>query len=129
MSKVYIVMERGWEYNDEYYHSACNGAHNFGRPKRVFTERIKAVSKARELDIKIIKGCNLTDYASNGLLEMIQEGKEEELSQLIFGRPDCDWNSCCHCLVPYNISDEVADKILDCLTIGWYDVVEVDLDD
>lgn len=129
MSKVYVVIEGAWEYNDEYYMRSCDRASNVGRPKQVFTERNKATARARELDIQEIKGCNLSDYASDGMLVMIQEGKEEELSQLIFGRPDHDWDRCDRCAVSSNISDEVADKILDCLTIGWYDVVEVDLDD
>lgn len=130
MSKVYVVIEGAWEYNDEYYHKACDGASNVGRPERVFTERSRASARARELDIREIKGCNLHDYASDGMLELIQEGKERELSELLFNRPDHDWDRWdCSCSVPSNISDEVADKILDCLTIGWYDVVEVDLDD
>lgn len=129
MSKVYVVIEGAWEYNDEYYYRSCHGASNIGRPERVFTERNKATARARELDIREIRGCNLNDYSSNGMLEIIQEGKEEKLSQLIFGHPNHNWDEWSECKVPSSVSDEMADKILDCLNIGWYDVVEVNLDD
>lgn len=125
-----MVIESGWEYNDEYYHMACDGDTRLGRPTKVFMDRVKASAKARELDIQQIKGCCLNDYASDGMLEIITEGKEEEFSRLLTGDPNVDWNDWRRkAQVPSNISDELADKILDCINIGWYDVVEVDLDD
>lgn len=129
MAKVFVVIESGWQYNDEYYYRACDGDTRVGRPTRVFTDRERASAKARELDIQQIKGCCLNDYASDGILELIVEGREKELSQLLTGSPDCDWSSWRYrAYVALGISDELADKILNCINIGWYDVVEVEID-
>lgn len=128
MSKVYVVIESGWEYNDEYYHRACDGASNVGKPTRVFTERPKAAARARELNIKEIKGTELRSYAGNGIEDLILDDKDKELSTLLFGKPDHDWGDWDPVSVPANITDEKAAEILDCLNISWFDIVEVELD-
>jgi hypothetical protein len=92
----------------------------------VFTKRTDAVIMAQKLNVKEIKGVRLGDYTGgNGLDDIIQDGKLEKLTELLTGDPhrDLEFDQA---NVPSNISDTNAAEILDCLTITWYDVVEVE---
>jgi hypothetical protein len=128
MGKMYVVVEASWEYDDEYYSESGSryGDEHVGKAKKVFTKRTDAVVMAQKCNVKEIKGTNLAGYTGGDSLDsIIQDGKYEKLAELLTGDPsqELDYDNA---EVPSDISDTKAAEILDCITIGWYDVVEVD---
>lgn len=60
MTKVYVIMEIGYEYNDEYYSRSDNNA---GQPyKTVYTNETEARAKLKELTVDWLK----YDYLASG---------------------------------------------------------------
>lgn len=73
MSKYYVVVQRGEEYDDEYY-----SLNERGSPERVFTNRKAAQEWANERNAAKMSGISLSDYYEGqndfkGLRETIQE--------------------------------------------------------
>lgn len=62
MSKgIYVIVEVGWEYNDEYYHRPeCGG----GTPKMFFTEEEKALAQVTVNQMNSKKRQNLAGDSS-----------------------------------------------------------------
>lgn len=125
MKKAYIIVKTAWEYNDQYYENLGGS----GYPKQAFLSKESAAKCARKLEIAEIKGCDIAAYGDEVMASIIRDNCEEKLSQIIYGNPSTNWERVFTCLIPQDISDEIANEILDCLTIRWYDIVEVDIDD
>jgi len=132
--KIYLVIEAHWEYNDENYNKAGSrhGVSDVGTHKRAFRKKVDAVAEAQRLSIKEIKGANIAQYAREGVSSIVADGKEETLLKLLGGDPedgeeldDLDYRKF---EIPTNITDAKAAAILDCLSIGWYGVVELDIE-
>jgi len=52
MRKVYVVVQEGWDYNDEYYYRSESSG---GQPKRAFERENDAESHCRALNIREVK--------------------------------------------------------------------------
>lgn len=58
---IYVIVELGWEYNDEYYHRPeCGG----GTPKMFFTEEEKALAQVTVNQMNSKKRQNLAGDSS-----------------------------------------------------------------
>lgn len=132
--KIYLVIEAHWEYNDENYNKAGSrhGVSDVGTHKRAFRKKVDAVAEAQRLSIKEIKGTNIAEYASDGVGSILADGKEEAFRKLLGIDPeddrDLDRLDYKTFEIPTNITDAKAAAILDCLSIGWYGVVELDIE-
>lgn len=129
MSTAYVVMEIGWEYNDEVYHRGNNGDSG-GTPKKVFRDKAMAEKRSLELNIKELtnnsyRGLNSFGYELDDIVKRKHQGELATLLEL----DDLDSWMDNECSLPDNMSTELATKVLACLKVSWFEVVEVDLEE
>lgn len=60
MNKAYVILEKGFEYDDNIYNEPESGG---GNPKLITFTKEEAEQKARELNIKELKQVELCDYS------------------------------------------------------------------
>jgi hypothetical protein len=129
MSTAYVVMEIGWEYNDEVYSRGNNGDSG-GTPKKVFRDKAMAKKRAGDLNIKELttssyRGLNSYGYELDDIVKRKHQG---ELATLL-ERDDLEGWMEDECPLPDSMSKELAIKVLACLEVSWFEVVEVDLEE
>ena len=61
MKKGYVILEVGWEYNDEYY-STNNNGDTYEAPNEVFFDKTKAEQEMEKRQIKSYKENHLMSY-------------------------------------------------------------------
>jgi hypothetical protein len=81
MNKGYIVLEVGWEYNDEYYYSG-NG-NTYEAPSEVFTDKEKADALCKKRNIKAYKGTELASYIQDLGDELVRGYSEDDIYDYI----------------------------------------------
>ena len=127
----YIILQKGFEYNDEVYSEPENGG---GHPKKIYFNRENALSEVKRLNIKDFKETNISLYSYE--IEDICEDPEELLdfcksliekygeipSENNFDVPDE------YRLHP-NASVEESEKYMDMVYISFYELSEADFDD
>lgn len=128
-NKMYVVVEGCWETNDEYYFRAGarhGNEEGIGTPKKVFLSKADAKAMATALNIKEVKGVCLSHFSEEPQ-SLILDKKKNKLVKILGlqGKPyeELEYDDF---QIPEDISDETAARLLDCITITWYDVVEVD---
>lgn len=144
--KVYVVLESGWEYNDEIYYTpdSCGG-----NPKCVFEDKKLAQEYADEITAKHLAGMRLGDYCYS-ITDIVDEDKMSKLLSLlaVSSKPikcKCGKLSlqgdlyCSACgksannvfkgnrdlIIPSNLPDETYVKIAKLVDIDFCKVVEV----
>lgn len=85
----YVVIEKGWEYNDEIYYRAESGG---GIPMKVFKDKHKADTWAREQNIKCVRGQELCSfyYDLEDILGNVTEEYFKNFYSRIFSVKDCN---------------------------------------
>ena len=115
----YIVMEIGYEYNDNYYERHEN---NDGLPINVFTSMEKALERKKELELETWYDCKLANYLYFD--ELTNSIDYDKLMPLLVGEYQKGD-------VPYisfsrDIYDkETMEKIMSCFDTEFYSVYEV----
>ena len=112
MSKLYIVLETSFEYNDEYYYTNTDA----GFPVKVFKNREDAENCQMDYNLKKLQTENIGSYDQNGLLEQ----REDQLNEL-----GCTINDY-ELVFPKKLTKHVAKKILKLFNINFYTVREVE---
>jgi hypothetical protein len=128
MKKTYVILKKGFEYDDNIY-TEVDG----GRPSLVVFDKEEANQKVYELNIQEYKQLNLTDYGY-GIDEVIKVDKEVYLDfnkSLVekYGEitKQGSWDKTDYRLHPM-ANDEESKKYAKMLEISFYEVVETDLD-
>ena len=75
MSKVYIVMEKSFEYNDEIYYTPESGG---GNPENVFTDKEKAEQFARQKNVEFMKAHNPSEFSYEPSLEFLNKNISQQ---------------------------------------------------
>lgn len=128
MNKAYIVMKKGYEYDDNIYNETEGGT-----PKTVCFSKEDAIRKAKELNVK--------EYQTNSITEFSYEYEDcvnvewdifEKFNQSLvekYGKIETkySWDNTENRLHPKANLDEV-NEYCKMVTVSFYEVVEVDVD-
>jgi vacuolar-type H+-ATPase subunit I/STV1 len=128
MNKAYIVMKKGYEYDDNIYNETEGGT-----PKTVCFSKEDAIRKAKELNIK--------EYQTNSITEFSYEYEDcvnvewdvfEKFNQSLvekYGKIETkySWDNTEHRLHPKANEDEM-NEYCKMVSVSFYEVVEVDVD-
>jgi hypothetical protein len=124
--KGYLVLEVGYEYNDEYYHTGNYGT-TYEAPKKAFMDKEKAILELHSKTMEFLRGEDLGRYGGNGLEGICKKGMQDEFCKIFkeeFGQEVEDWEI----EIPEDATDEQLMKIIECLKIEFFKLVEVELD-
>ena len=128
MNTAYVILKKGFEYNDE-VHSPVEG----GSPDLIFFTKEEAKIRVKELNSKEFKSCSLTDYCYDleDLLNVSLDEYEnfnESLNEK-YGKPEAKnrWESFENRLHPMANEEETM-KYTDMVNFDFYEVVETSVD-
>ena len=123
--KAYIILEAGYEYNDEYYYRPESEG---GTPKNTFLDKEKAEKKQQELEIEQIRGLSLGHY---GYEASDISDFPEELTQFFKDEFDQieEKGSYPEFTVPMEATDKQIIKLIDLIDLEFYSVFETDVEE
>ena len=128
MEKAYVILRKGFEYDDNIY-SETEG----GSPSLIVFSKEDAMKKVEELNIKEFKECSLHEYSydlEDSLNVEISEYDEfNESLNTKYGKPESKnrWESFENRLHPM-ANEEETKKYMSMVKISFYEVVETDID-
>ena len=133
---IYLVMEQGFDYNDEYYFQVDGG-----HPDSFFTDRdaAQAACKAKNLEEfkRLVKRGEIREYSSDGLDSLLSDDVTEDdllyeagIFKTLFGLTAEDWYE-----APWNHdvddslkvepTEEQWLQLMNCFNLDFYSVVTV----
>ena len=129
--KSYIILQKGYEYNDEIYSESDSGV---GHPKKVFFNRESAQKECQRLDILEFKKTNITEYTYD--IEDILNCDESELLEFCnslnekYGKPELSsrWERPDDFRLNEKASEEESMKYANMVGISFFSVEECDVD-
>lgn len=121
--KGYVVLEVGFEYNDEINHTGNYGA-TYEAPNKVFLSKEKAEAQVKIQTFEKLRGLDLGSYCY-GLKEITKKGKMDILLGISeeMGIEIEEGGA-----IPEEATDEQLEKILNCITLEFFTMVEVELE-
>lgn len=130
--KAYVILQRGFEYNDEIYSDNEPGS---GFPQTVFFTKPGALEQTRKLNIEEFKNRNISDYCYNiedicddveKLKELVKQFKQKygdcPPPKLVWERKPDEWR-----LHP-DVTDEEAKQYTKLINLEFYEVIETEVD-
>lgn len=133
---IYLVMEQGFDYNDEYYFQVDGGS-----PDSFFTNKKKAEAACEQKNLeefkRLIKAGYIRDYSSDGLDGLLDsKATEEELTfeegifKTLFGLTaeewyEAQWNHNVDDKLKVEPTDEQWNRLMKCFNLEFYNVVTV----
>ena len=128
MEKAYVILRKGFEYDDNIY-SETEG----GSPSLIVFSKEDAMKKVEELNIKEYKECSLHEYSydlEDSLNVEISEYDEfNESLNTKYGKPESKnrWDSFENRLHPM-ANEEETEKYMKMVNLSFYEAVETDID-
>ncbi len=128
MEKAYVILRKGFEYDDNIY-SETEG----GSPSLIVFSKEDAIKKVEELNIKELKECSLHEYSydlEDSLNVEISEYDEfNESLNTKYGKPESKnrWDSFENRLHPM-ANEEETKKYMSMVKLSFYEAVETDID-
>lgn len=129
MNKAYVILRKGFEYDDNIYNESDGGG---GNPSLIVFSREDAQKKVDELNSKEFKECSLSEYSYD--LEDILTDVEEyqsfnESLNVKYGKPEIKnrWESSENRLHTM-ANEEETKKYVSMVNMSFYDAVETDID-
>lgn len=124
--KGYIVLEVGFEYDDESYSTGSYGT-TYEAPKKVFTDKENAIVELNKKTFEKLRGEDLGRYGGDGLDGICNRGMSDEFSKIC--KEEFDINTDDYEIeIPEDATDEQLIKITKYLKIKFFELVEIDLD-
>lgn len=124
---VYVVSERSFEYNDEYYHLPYDGSgEDCGTAKIVFSDKEKAITLRDQKNLYWLRNTDLGQFGEDGLCSLSY--KNNKLLEVLFDKVQIAYDDY-EINIPENISDEYCMKILKLIDIAPWIVSEVEYDE
>lgn len=134
---IYLVMEQGYEYNDEYYTRVDGGS-----PKKFFTNKKRAEEAAEAKNLeefkRLIKEGYIREYSYDGLEGLLSDSAteddlfyEEGIFKTLFGVSAEDWFESGAGWSDKEVSLKVEPtekqwkKLFSCFNLDFYSVVTV----
>jgi len=128
MEKAYVILRKGFEYDDNIY-SETEG----GSPSLIVFSKEDAMKKVEELNIKEFKECSLHEYSydlEDSLNVEVSEYDEfNESLNTKYGKPESKnrWDSFENRLHPM-ANEEETKKYINMVKLSFYEAVETDID-
>lgn len=128
MNKAYIVMKKGYEYDDNIYNETEGGT-----PKTVCFSKEDAIEKAKELNVKEYQTSSITEFSYEyeecvnvelSVFESFNKSLVEKYGKI---ETKYSWDNTEYWLHPKANQDEI-DQYCKMVSISFYEVVEVDVD-
>jgi hypothetical protein len=128
MEKAYVILKKGFEYDDNIYSESEGGS-----PSLIVFSKEDAKLKVKELNAKEYKQCSLNEYSydlEDSLSVDVSEYDEfNESLNAKYGKPDSKnrWESYENRLHPM-ANEEETDKYMNMVKLSFYEAVETDID-
>jgi hypothetical protein len=128
MKKAYVILKKGFEYDDNIYSESEGGS-----PSLIVFSKEDAKLKVKELNAKEYKQCSLNEYSydlEDSLSVDVSEYDEfNESLNAKYGKPDSKnrWESYENRLHPM-ANEEETDKYMNMVKLSFYEAVETDID-
>ena len=128
MEKAYVILRKGFEYDDNIYNESEGGT-----PNLIVFSKEDAMKKVEELNIKEYKECSLHEYSYD--LEdslNVDVSEYEEFNESLgakYGKPESKnrWDSFENRLHPM-ANEEETQKYMSMVKMSFYEAVETDID-
>ena len=125
--KGYIVLEVGYEYNDEHYHTG-NYGNTYDAPDKVFLDKEKATIELDNQTFAKLRGEDLERYNGNGLKGICKKGMVDEFCKVFKEEFGIDMDEDGYDIeIPESATNEQLAKVLDCLQLEFFKLVEVEI--
>lgn len=127
MNKAYIVMKKGYEYDDNTYNETEGG-----HPQIICFSKEDAKMKVKELNAKEYQEVSIFDYAYENDCLTVEWGEFEKFNKSLvekYGKftSKYSWDNTEGQLHPKANEDEIS-EYCKMVTVSFYEVVEVDVD-
>ena len=128
MEKAYVILKKGFEYDDNIYSESEGGS-----PSLIVFSKEDAKLKVKELNAKEYKQCSLNEYSydlEDSLSVDVSEYDEfNESLNTKYGKPESKnrWESFENRLHPM-ANEEETNKYMKMVKLSFYEAVETDID-
>ena len=128
MKKAYVILKKGFEYDDNIYNESDGGT-----PNLIVFSKEDAQLKVNELNIQELKNCSISEYSYDMEdilnVEIDEYDKFNESLNTKYGKPESKnrWNSFENKLHPM-ANEEEANQYIKMVSISFYEAVETDID-
>lgn len=124
MKHGYIVQEISWEYNDEFNYKPEGDA---ACPLKIFLSKEKAEAMALDKNVAAFRGTDIANYSGDGIYGVVEDDNDIAKIVEILGierTPDD-----CELEVPEKATREQVLKVMKLVSIRFYEVVKVPLEE
>jgi len=128
MKKAYVILKKGFEYDDNIYNESDGGT-----PNLIVFSKEDAQLKVNELNIQELKNCSISEYSYDMEdilnVEIDEYDKFNESLNTKYGKPESKnrWDSFENKLHPM-ANEEEANQYIKMVSISFYEAVETDID-
>lgn len=120
--KAYMILEIGWEYNDEYY--STGDGETYEAPEEIFLDKNKAAEALLKKEIAAYRYSDLQGYIGENDLSDFCEGKTQPEDIFKFFKDEfddeIDEDDYYELEVPSNATDAQIKKLLGMLTLRFF---------
>lgn len=128
MEKAYVILKKGFEYDDNIYSESEGGS-----PSLIVFSKEDAQLKVKELNAKEYKECSLNEYSYD--LEdclTVEVSEYDEFNESLntkYGKPESKnrWDSFENRLHPM-ANEEETEKYMKMVSMSFYEAIETDID-
>lgn len=132
MKKGYVILEIGWEYNDEYYSTGNNGD-MFEAPKEVYLSKEKAEAECLKREIESFRGQSIGVYFSDGEVSLKTGVKMEQLIKFMKDNFDREYSEdnydYSYYDIPKNATDEQIKEMMKLIDVQFHTLSEITIND
>jgi len=128
MKKAYVILKKGFEYDDNIYNESDGGT-----PNLIVFSKEDAQLKVNKLNIQELKNCSISEYSYDMEdilnVEIDEYDKFNESLNTKYGKPESKnrWDSFENKLHPM-ANEEEANQYIKMVSISFYEAVETDID-
>jgi hypothetical protein len=129
--KAYVILNKGYEYNDEIYHEPESGG---GTPKKIYFTKADAKKEVIRLNIKEMKGTDIQQYAYDledivGDVDGLKLYVDSLNTKYGIPTPKSSWDRPGEYTLNEKADDEESLKYMKFVSLSFYDIVETEVDD
>ena len=128
MEKAYVILRKGFEYDDNIYSESEGGS-----PSLIVFSKEDANKKVDELNAKEFKQCSISEYSYDMedilTVEIDEYDKFNEYLNQKYGKPESKnrWESYENRLHPM-ANEEETEKYIKMVNMSFYEAIETDID-
>jgi len=125
-NKGYIVLSVGYEYDDEFYHTGNYGK-TYDAPQKAYVNKDRAYEECKKQTFDKLRGEDLSYYGGNGLKGICKKNMIDRFIQVMREEFDLDADDY-QLKIPKTATDEQLEKVCECLSLEFFEVVEIEFE-